>query len=34
MSMKSIRKARTNDFGYLVLADRLLGIYREAFAKS
>lgn len=29
LTMKSIRKARTNDFGYLVLADRLLGRYRE-----
>ena len=29
LTMKSIRKARTDDFGYLVLADRLLSKYRE-----
>lgn len=29
LTMKSIRKARTDDFGYLVLADKLLGEYRQ-----
>ena len=28
LTMKSIRKARTDDFGYLVLADRILSQYR------
>ena len=29
LTMKYIRKARTDDFGYLVLADRLLRDYRQ-----